>query len=1146
MSRRLELSGLKDKIASKLNQQKLGKKEGKKKEVEKKEGKKKEEQKSRGLHSSQKNDGTVPADVGKKGSSTKTKGREEYQNTLRQEAFSLGATEEDFALVKGIMSDDDDEKSEIEFNDESDVEASLSKDLSTFMNGIGLGNSEVAVIDDHEAEKEEKRFDEESQKENDIEEEEEEEEEEEDGEDGEDDSEELAPAEEDVSDSTLEEEDAPELIENDGDIAKEARSDAIVIKEANLSNKKKEKMKEKENDEITDFSTVSSEKLLIPTQLEWYNIYPIPTVQPPKLDRFGRERLLERAKSTLEKENKTYLEEFASNNSQKKFLSQILTSGTLNDKISALTLLIQEAPLHNLKALDTLIAYCDKKSRTASLQSIAALKDLLLNGLLPDRKLLAFDKQPLKKDDTDAQLAVYYYEDTLKKTYFKLIQILEKLSQDSIVHVRINALTHIFDLLSSKSEQEVNLLKLGVNKLGDIDNKVASKASFLILQLEQAHPAMKKIITDAVIDVIFQSNNSDHSRYYGVTTLNQTIITRKEEELANTLVKTYFALFEKVLVETGSSIREENQASTIGKPIKGRKNNRKNFKKGKKGGKSVKLDEKTEQDIIEEKNSKLFSALLTGLNRAFPFSNLPNDIFQAHLNTLFKITHSTNFNTAIQALILINHIVTQQKLNSDRYYKTLYESLLDSRLVNTSKQGIYLNLLYKSLKNDKDNIPRVLAFVKRIMQVIAHWLNVGAISGMLFLLMELSKTIPEISTSLFRSGEAVLQKQKSEESIPSKEQEQGKEEEKGKEQEKEQEIAHDSYDPKKRDPQHANALNSSLWELNQFVNHYHPTVAIYAESFMNGTSQPKPDLGLYTLAHFLDRFVYKNAKQKAQTKGSSIMQPLGGVHTGDLLVKATNTLNKDLPANTENWLDKKITDIKADERFFYEYFTTKVNKLKNKKTEKANEGVDEEDIDDDDDGDMDDDAVWQALVKSKPDVEDISDDDGQFDFDEADFSDLDDDDEQEEEQIEEGEFGDNEFDHSFDLKNPEVSKKTQNEDDEDEDEDEDDEANYDSEDEEDNEIFNINNDDELSDSDVELQMLGNGEDYEGDESSEFDVEEEQESITEASNLGKKRARSDELEHDKSKDSNNKKKSKHQRLKDLPLFASAEDYAQYLE
>ena len=69
--------------------------------------------------------------------------------------------------------------------------------------------------------------------------------------------------------------------------------------------------------------------------------------------------------------------------------------------------------------------------------------------------------------------------------YFKLIQILEKLSHDPIVHVRMTVVNHIFDLLGAKPEQEVNLLKLGVNKLGDIDNKVSAKASYLILQLSK-------------------------------------------------------------------------------------------------------------------------------------------------------------------------------------------------------------------------------------------------------------------------------------------------------------------------------------------------------------------------------------------------------------------------------------------------------------------------------------------------------------------------------------------------------------------------------------------------------------------------------------------------------------------------------------
>ncbi|RCK57555.1 Ribosome biogenesis protein MAK21 [Candida viswanathii] len=939
----LNLSSLKDKISSKLNQQSDKKKNGSKKD-------KKKEDNEKDVKNDKKND------VSKK----KMPKEDDEEEILRREALALGATEEDLKLLEGIESDD--EKSEQEFDvDDEKLDKSFNSDLSKFMQGIGLGDGEAIVVNEDEEEEEEEVPDL-------VEEDEEEEDDQEES------TEEEAPEEDDIQEDEeeeIEEEEESESDDSDSDSDSESEK-KVLFKEVEVDNKK---TKEAEPDKVTDLSSVSSSKLIVPNRTDWYNIVEVPAETPVKLDRFARERLLDRAKATVEKDNKTYLEEFASNTSQKKFLSQILSDGTLNDKISALTLLIQEAPLHNMRAMDTLLGYCDKKSRTAALQSIAALKDLLINGLLPDRKLFAFDKQPLTKEDSDLQVAVYYYEDYLKGVYFKLIQILEKLSHDPIVHVRMTVTNHIFDLLSAKPEQEVNLLKLGVNKLGDSDNKVAAKASYLILQLEQAHPAMKQIVTDAVIDVIFQSNNEGHAKYYGVTTLNQTILTRKEHELANSLVKTYFALFEKTLVESDGFNKETNKDKSIGETQKGRKNNRKNFKKGKKGGKSVKVEEKTEQEIIEEKNAKLFSALLTGLNRAFPFSQLPNDVFQSHLDTLFKITHSSNFNTSIQALVLVNHIVAEQGLNSDRYYRTLYESLLDPRLANSSKQGIYLNLLFKSLKNDINNKPRVLAFVKRMLQICSHWLNVGAVSGMLFLMMELSKTIPEVSDMLVDVA-----------SRPEEENDQEEQAAKEKAKEEEKEVADEEYDPRKRDPKFANAHKSSLWEIGQFVNHYHPTVSIYASSFIDGSEQAKPDLGLYTLSHFLDRFVYKNAKQKPQTKGSSIMQPLGGAHTGSLLVKSTNLLDTDIPVNTENWLNKKVGDIKPDEKFFHQYFTTKLNKIKSKKEAK------EKDEDNEEDEEEDEGEIWEALTKSgvEDDLNDDLDDGFEDDLDMEDFmSDLD-------------------------------------------------------------------------------------------------------------------------------------------------------------
>lgn len=951
----LNLASLKDKISSKLSQQNDKKKSNSKKDKKK---------------STQANNNDVKSDNKKK----ETKESENEGDVLRREALALGATEEDLKLLEGIESDD--EKSEQEFEvDDTKLDKSFNNDLSKFMQGIGLGDGEAIVVSDEEEEEVPELVDE------DQEDEEEEEEENEDN------------IEEDKEESEVEEEsEEEEESESDSDSDSESESESeseskVLFKEVEVDNKKS---KEQEPDKVTDLSSVSSSKLIVPNRTDWFNIVEVPAETPMKLDRFARERLLDRAKSTIEKDNKTYLAEFASNTSQKKFLSQILSDGTLNDKISALTLLIQEAPLHNMKAMDTLLGYCDKKSRTAALQSIAALKDLLINSLLPDRKLFTFDKQPLTKEDSDLKLAIYYYEDYLKGVYFKLIQILEKLSQDPIVHVRMTVTNHIFDLLSAKPEQEVNLLKLGVNKLGDIDNKVSAKASYLILQLEQAHPAMKQIVTDSVIDVIFQSNDDGHAKYYGVTTLNQTILTRKEHELANSLIKTYFALFEKTLVESDGINKESNKDKSIGESQRGRKNNRKNFKKGKKGGKSVKVEEKSEKEIIEEKNAKLFSALLTGLNRAFPFSQLPNDVFQNHLDTLFKITHSSNFNTSIQALVLVNHIVSEQGLNSDRYYRTLYESLLDPRLANSSKQGIYLNLLFKSLKNDINNKSRVLAFVKRMLQICSHWLNVGAVSGMLYLMTELSKTIPEISDLLI--------------DVASRPEEENDEEEQAeKEKQEKHTSADEDYDPRKRDPKFANADKSSLWEIGQFVNHYHPTVSIYASSFIDGSKQAKPDLGLYTLSHFLDRFVYKNAKQKPQTKGSSIMQPLGGAHTGSLLVKATNLLDTDIPVNTENWLNKKIDDIKPDEKFFHQYFTTKVNKIRTKKDTK--DKGDGENEDDDEEEEEDEGEIWEALTKSgvEDDLNDDLDDGFEDDLDMEDFmSDSGSDEEEEGEQGEEG------------------------------------------------------------------------------------------------------------------------------------------------
>jgi len=127
-----------------------------------------------------------------------------------------------------------------------------------------------------------------------------------------------------------------------------------------------------------------------------------------------------------------------------------------------------------------------------------------------------------------------------------------------------------------------------------------------------------------------------------------------------------------------------------------------------------------------------------------------------HVDTLFRISHSATFNVSIQALVLMQQISTNRPVSplgeflnqatitdrlqaiQPRYYRALYATLLDFRLASSSKQAMFLNLLFKSLKADQDLI-RVKAFVKRFLQVLSSGGCGGEpsfICGGLFLLGE--------------------------------------------------------------------------------------------------------------------------------------------------------------------------------------------------------------------------------------------------------------------------------------------------------------------------------------------------------------------------------------------------------------------------
>ncbi|KAN0067643.1 CBF/Mak21 family domain containing protein [Elaphomyces granulatus] len=729
-------------------------------------------------------------------------------------------------------------------------------------------------------------------------------------------------------------------------------------------------------------------KLKIPPRSDWYNTA-LPSLPTSKLDSSHPRSLLDHirryAMSLLQKENKMYAEIQASSSSSHKFYSTVMASGTLNDKISAFTLAVQESPLHNTSALESLVGLARKRSRAQAVEVLRSLKDLFAQGtLLPSgRKLKAFvnqsalmtalrisgsrwaEKDPLPGNLEPSHLILWAFEDFVKEQYFEILKILELWCNDEIEFSRSKALSYVYELLKDKPEQEANLLRLLVNKLGDPGRKIASRASYLLLQLEQAHPLMKSTIITAIEEVLFRPGQSLHAKYYAVISLNQTILSSKEDKIALQLLGIYFSLFVALLKPA-----RNDQVKDFSKDHK--------LKTRKKQQAKDSNAKRLEHD--DQMREKLISAVLTGVNRAHPFTDTDSDRLSKHVETLYRVTHSSNFNTSVQALMLIQQLTITHKISADRFYRTLYESLLDPRLVSSSKQTLYLNLLYKSLKEDL-NVRRVKAFVKRIIQILGLH-QPPFICGMLFLVKELEKTFSNLYALIDQPQEDESDEEEAfKDVLEEKDCVQADITQRA---ESNTDKLYNSYDPRKRDPQHSNADKSCLWELLPYGSHFHPSVSVCAARILaHEPLSGKPDLTLHTLIHFLDRFVYRNPKASTILRGSSLMQPLAGNEGRDLLVTVAGMSEKGRkrdPVNTAAFWQKRVEEVAAEDVFFHEYFN-RLGKDKPSKEKEAAKGRGKEATEDNSDNESD---IWQALVESKPELEGPDESDIDLDMDDLD------------------------------------------------------------------------------------------------------------------------------------------------------------------
>ena len=156
--------------------------------------------------------------------------------------------------------------------------------------------------------------------------------------------------------------------------------------------------------------------------------------------------------------------------------------------------------------------------------------------------------------------------------------------------------------------------------------------------------------------------------------------------------------------------------------------------------------------------------------------------------------------------MLIQQLTSSHQVSADRFYRTLYESLLDPRVATTSKQVLYLNLLYKALKNDL-NVRRVKAFIKRIVQVLGLH-QPSFICGIFYLIRELEKTFTGVQSLFDQPEENEDDEEEIFRDVPDEDEKQDEPAPQSKPQ-----NPTNGYDSRKRDPEHSNADKSCLWEL---------------------------------------------------------------------------------------------------------------------------------------------------------------------------------------------------------------------------------------------------------------------------------------------------------------------------------------------
>lgn len=299
---------------------------------------------------------------------------------------------------------------------------------------------------------------------------------------------------------------------------------------------------------------------------------------------------------------------------------------------------------------------------------------------------------------------------------------------------------------------------------------------------------MQGVVLTEVEKLLFRTNISNKTQYYGLCFLSQYYLSHETSELGRRLIEVYFSFFRACV------------------------------KKG-------------------EIDSRMMSALLMGVKRAYPYAKLEMEKITHHIDTMYRIVHIANFNNSLHALQLLYQVADHNNSVTDRFYSALYRKLFDSKLLSTTHRPMLLSLIYKALLKDSET-DRTKVFVKRLLQ-IACFTQPSFSCGILYLVSQLIGKKPHIQSLISKQLLLCNDDDDDEEKYHDVKTE------------NDEDIKppltsaswyhcdnlknqKNCYDPLARNPLYAGGNLSAYTELVIMKQHFHPTVSLYATNILEG------------------------------------------------------------------------------------------------------------------------------------------------------------------------------------------------------------------------------------------------------------------------------------------------------------------------